>query len=87
MTISPTTRHRTARHSLWLLMLASLAAQSVHAQNDWPAWGRDSGNQRHSPLTQNFSFFGLLLVCSSATGRSWTAVLWAMTVHSCGFGL
>ena len=52
MTISPTTRHRTARHSLWLLMLANLAAQPVHAQDDWPAWGRDPGNQRHSPLTQ-----------------------------------
>ena len=24
----------------------------VHAQDDWPAWGRDAGNQRHSPLTQ-----------------------------------
>ena len=24
----------------------------VHAQDDWPAWGRDGGNQRHSPLTQ-----------------------------------
>ena len=24
----------------------------MHAQDDWPAWGRDAGNQRHSPLTQ-----------------------------------
>ena len=52
MTISPTRRHRAARHSLWLLMLASLASQPVHAQDDWPVWGGDLGNQRHSPLTQ-----------------------------------
>ncbi len=50
MTISPTTRHRGARHSLWVLMLASLAAPA-HAQDNWPAWGGDLGNQRHSPLT------------------------------------
>ncbi len=52
MTISPTTRYRAARNSLWLLMLASLAAQPVHGQDDWRSWGRDAGNQRHSPLTQ-----------------------------------
>ena len=52
MIISPTTRHRTVLHALWLLLLAGLAAQPVRAQDDWPTWGRDSGNQRHSPLTQ-----------------------------------
>jgi quinoprotein glucose dehydrogenase len=52
MTTSPTTLHRTALSSLCLLVFASLVAQPVHAQNDWPAWGRDGGNQRHSPLTQ-----------------------------------
>ena len=42
-----------ARHSLWLLMLASLAVQpGATRRTDWPAWGRDAGNQRHSPLTQ-----------------------------------
>jgi glucose dehydrogenase len=52
MKISPTTRHRAARYSLWLLLLASLAAQPALGQDDWPAWGHDPGNQRHSPLTQ-----------------------------------
>ena len=52
MTISSTMRHRAARHSLWLLLVAGLAAPPVHAQDNWPAWGRDGGNQRHSPLTQ-----------------------------------
>ena len=47
MTIDPTTRH-----SPWLLILASLAAHPVHAQDDWSAWGRDPGNQRHSQLTE-----------------------------------
>ncbi len=51
-TTRPTTRHRAARHALWSLLLASLAVQPLHAQDDWPAWGRDAGNQRHSPLTQ-----------------------------------
>ena len=52
MTTSQTTRQRAGRHSPWLLLLASLAALPVHAQDDWPAWGGDPGNQRHSPLTQ-----------------------------------
>ena len=52
MTIRPTRRDQAAPHSLWLLMLASLVAQPVQAQDDWPAWGGDLGNQRHSPLTQ-----------------------------------
>ena len=29
-----------------------MTPQPLHAQDDWPAWGRDPGNQRHSPLTQ-----------------------------------
>ena len=49
---SQTTRQRAGRHSPWLLLLASLAALPVPAQDDWPAWGGDPGNQRHSPLTQ-----------------------------------
>jgi quinoprotein glucose dehydrogenase len=52
MTITPTSCRRSARRSLRVLMLASLVAQPVYAQNDWRAWGRDGGNQRHSPLTQ-----------------------------------
>ena len=36
----------------WLLILAGLALPAIQAQNDWPSWGRDSGNQRHSPLKQ-----------------------------------
>ncbi len=52
MTTSPTTLHRAVLSSLCLLVFVSLAVQPVHAQNDWPAWGRDGGNQRHSPLTQ-----------------------------------
>ena len=47
MTISSTILHHAARHSLWLLVLAGLAAPA-HAQDDWRAWGRDAGNQRHS---------------------------------------
>ena len=34
------------------VLLVGLAASSVYAQDDWSAWGRDGGNQRHSPLTQ-----------------------------------
>ena len=52
MTSSPTTPHRTFLSSLCLLVFVGLAVQPAHAQNDWPAWGRDGGNQRHSPLTQ-----------------------------------
>jgi len=52
MKTSPNARHRTAWASLWMLLLAGLAVQPEHAQDDWPAWGRDLGNQRHSPLTQ-----------------------------------
>ena len=48
----PITCHRAERQTLWLLMIASFALQPLHAQDDWPAWGRDAGNQRHSPLTQ-----------------------------------
>ena len=35
-----------------LLMMAGMALPALHAQNDWPAWGRDGGNQRFSPLKQ-----------------------------------
>ena len=52
MTTSSTTLHRAVLSSLCLLVFVSVAVQPVHAQNDWPAWGRDGGNQRHSPLTQ-----------------------------------
>ena len=52
MTHSSTIRHHTAWHGLWLLVLASLIASPVQAQEQWSAWGRDGGNQRHSPLTQ-----------------------------------
>ena len=34
------------------LLALTVAAVSLHAQNDWPSWGRDTGNQRHSPLKQ-----------------------------------
>ncbi len=37
MTISSTIRRHAARHSLWLLVLAGLAAPPVHAQDGWPA--------------------------------------------------
>ena len=36
----------------WLVLVASIALPALYAQNDWPAWGRDAGNQRHSPLKQ-----------------------------------
>ncbi len=36
----------------WLLMIAGLALPALQAQNDWPAWGHDVGNQRFSPLKQ-----------------------------------
>ena len=51
MTITQNTSHRTARSFSWVLILASLAAQPAYPEDDWPAWGRDPGNQRHSPLT------------------------------------
>ena len=52
MTHSSTIRHHTAWHALWLLVLASLIAPPLQAQEQWSALGRDGGNQRHSPLTQ-----------------------------------
>ena len=33
-------------------ILATIALPVLHAQNDWPSWGRDLGNQRFSPLKQ-----------------------------------
>ncbi len=53
-----TSVHRAARRSPRLplmtlaLLTATLATQPLHAQDDWRHWGRDAGNQRHSPLTQ-----------------------------------
>ena len=63
---SPMTRKRTAtrrratRRSRWLvsatlgLLAAAATTQSLplQAQDEWVHWGRDAGNQRHSPLTQ-----------------------------------
>ena len=43
-------RHLTAWFSILLLM--GLAVKPVYGQGDWPSWGHDAGNQRHSPLTQ-----------------------------------
>ena len=40
------------RRMPWLLIAASVALPALRAQNDWPAWGHDTGNQRHSPLKQ-----------------------------------
>jgi quinoprotein glucose dehydrogenase len=34
------------------LALCALAAGSLHAQNDWPTYGHDGTNTRHSPLKQ-----------------------------------
>ena len=34
------------------LMAISLALPALYAQNDWPGWGHDGSNQRHSPLKQ-----------------------------------
>ena len=54
----PTSVHRAARRSprlpivIFMLLAATLATQPLHAQDDWRHWGRDAGNQRHSPLTQ-----------------------------------
>jgi glucose dehydrogenase len=39
----------------WIRSIVTLAAASMgiaFAQNDWPAFGRDPGAQRYSPLTQ-----------------------------------
>ena len=33
-------------------LLIGLAASCVYAQNDWPTYGHDPGNTRHSPLKQ-----------------------------------
>ena len=43
-------RHLTPWFSILLLM--GLAVKPVYGQGDWPSWGHDAGNQRHSPLTQ-----------------------------------
>ena len=40
------------RNIIRLSILASVAIASLQAQNDWPSWGHDSSNQRHSPLRQ-----------------------------------
>ena len=42
----------TTRHFLTALVLAALAVTPAAAQDEWHHWGRDLGNQRHSPLTQ-----------------------------------
>ena len=52
MTTRSGTNYSVVRHCLWLCMCTVLFAHSLHAQDDWPAFGRDLGNQRHSPLTQ-----------------------------------
>jgi quinoprotein glucose dehydrogenase len=33
-------------------LLVGIALPALHAQSDWPSWGRDPGNQRFSPLKQ-----------------------------------
>jgi glucose dehydrogenase len=33
-------------------LLAGMMAASLHAQGDWPGYGRDKGAQRYSPLAQ-----------------------------------
>ena len=40
------------RHFLAGLVFATLTGSTVVAQDDWRNWGRDRGNQRHSPLTE-----------------------------------
>ena len=40
------------RHFLAGLVFATLTGSTVVAQDDWRNWGRDLGNQRHSPLTE-----------------------------------
>ena len=35
-----------------IVVLVALAVGIAIAQNDWPAYGRDPGAQRYSPLTQ-----------------------------------
>ena len=45
-------RHRFLPQFIGFLLIAHLLLPGLHAQNDWPSWGRDSGNQRHSPLKQ-----------------------------------
>ena len=37
---------------LRFLIAVSMVLPALHAQNDWPRWGRDGGNQRFSPLKQ-----------------------------------
>ena len=50
----PSDKRDSRRSVRWqcVLLLVGLAVSVVHAQDDWSAWGRDGGNQRHSPLTQ-----------------------------------
>lgn len=36
----------------WLLIVAGVTLPGLQAQVDWPSWGHDAGNQRHSPLKQ-----------------------------------
>src|SRR5712691_4683283 len=38
--------------TLWALVIAGLVLPTLHAQNDWPAYGHDPGGQRFSPLKQ-----------------------------------
>ena len=42
-----------------VLAVAAVPAVSVHAQDDWPAWGREASNQRHSPLTVSYTHLTL----------------------------
>ena len=35
-----------------IVVLSTFAPAIAMAQNDWPAYGRDPGAQRYSPLTQ-----------------------------------
>ena len=39
-------------HAVVAVFLAGVMAASLHAQADWPGYGRDKGAQRYSPLAQ-----------------------------------
>jgi quinoprotein glucose dehydrogenase len=39
-------------HSGIAVLLTGVVAASLHAQADWPGYGRDKGAQRYSPLAQ-----------------------------------
>src|SRR5215813_1935825 len=39
-------------HAGAAVLLAGAMAASLHAQADWPGYGRDKGAQRYSPLAQ-----------------------------------